>query len=82
MDLRALRAHNRVDPDDLPPAKSDVLVVGEKVTSPELAELASLYLGMSDAKYTSLMNKDRHAFCVDMRRLAASVLSQAEKEKP
>ena len=53
-------------------------VIGTKVTSPEMAELAGLYAGMSDVKMTSLHNADRRKFCVDVRRLAASVLSQAE----
>jgi hypothetical protein len=58
-------------------------VIGEKVTSPELAKLASEYLSMPedelDAKIAAKLNfVERAAFKADIRRLAASVLSQAE----
>jgi glycerol-3-phosphate O-acyltransferase len=62
-------------------------VIGEKVTSPELAKLASKYVRMSDNEMYELFSGDRSAAPEiktqqkaydDVRRLAASVLSQAE----
>jgi hypothetical protein len=61
-------------------------VIGEKVTSPELASLAARYASMSnDAMYEATKGGSlggsaatRTAFFEDVRRLAASVLSQAE----
>jgi hypothetical protein len=63
----------RVDPQD---------VRNAKVSSPELATLAAKYVNMSDAEMAAVF-EDENAeypspFLADVRRLAASVLAQAE----
>ena len=65
-------------------------VIGEKVTSPELAKLAGKYVAMSERDMYMLVRSvveggdtaTRLRFFEDVRRLAASVLSQAEGGKP
>lgn len=58
-----------------------VPVIGRKVSSPELSALAGRYVGMQHAKFVELATADDRtfrAFTDDVRRLAASVLSQDE----
>lgn len=53
-------------------------VIGRKVSSPELSALAGKYISVT-AKDLVTMNKlELDQFVVDVRRLAASVLSQDE----
>lgn len=56
---------------------------GERVTSPELASLAGEVVALSDAQMHALVMdpKPRLEFFAMVRRLAASVLSQAEGGK-
>lgn len=74
METRIARA-----PVAVPPAGEPV--IGERVTSPELASLAAKYINFSTDDIPGyLYTADaRIAFAQDVRRLAASVLSQAER---
>ncbi len=51
-----------------------------KVSSPELASLAAKYVNLSeeDVHHEASQHGDMSSFAADVRRLAASVLSQAE----
>ena len=55
-------------------------VIGEKVTSPELAKLAGAYMDVTEKQLQGLVSQidGWTALRNDVRRLAASVLSQAE----
>lgn len=55
-----------------------VPVIGRKVSSPELSALAGKYLTLSADELVKLHPMELDRFCLNVRRLAASVLSQDE----
>jgi hypothetical protein len=68
----------RIGREQLPEPVHPEPVIGEKVTSPELASLASKYIDVPGAHFEGLSEEQAAAIARNVRRLAASVLSQAE----
>lgn len=74
MDVRLERDAVGQQP-ELAPAQP---VLGRKVSSPELAALAGKHLRVTRKDVITMSSGELDQFVVDVRRLAASVLSQDE----
>lgn len=63
---------------DLKPEHVDLVLGRSKVSSPELASLAAKYLDVTSVQIERMTGEQRDWLALDVRSLAASVLSQTE----